>query len=80
MIFQMKLQALSFILDLIVLSNITFDEIKNIYLKISYKAARWQKYFNIALVLQDEWLTIFTRPANTCTCPLKAYAINNIRK
>ena len=40
----------------------------------------WQKYFNIALVLQDEWLTIFTRPANTCTCSLKAYAINNIRE
>ena len=37
MIFQMKLQALSFIADLIVLSNITFDEIKTIYLKISYK-------------------------------------------
>ena len=28
---------------------------------------RGQKYFNIALVLQDE-----------CTCPLKAHAINNI--
>ena len=38
MIFQMKLQALSFIANLIVLSNITFDEIKAIYLKISYKA------------------------------------------
>ena len=25
-------------------------------------------------------LTIFTRPANTCTCPFKAYAINNIRE
>ena len=41
---------------------------------------RGQKYFNIALVLQDEWLTIFTCPANTCTCPLKAYAIKNIRE
>ena len=39
-----------------------------------------QKYFNIALVLQGEWLTVFTRPANTCTCPLKAYAIQNIRE
>ena len=38
------------------------------------------KYFNIALVLQDEWLTIFTCPANTCTCPLKAYAIKNTRE
>ena len=38
-----------------------------------------KKYFNIALVLQDEWLTIFTCPANSCTCPLKAYTINNIR-
>ena len=36
------------------------------------------KYFNIALILQDEWLTSFTRPANTCTCPLKVYAIKNI--
>ena len=34
---------------------------------------RGQKYLNIALVLQDETLTIFTRPAKTCTCPLKAY-------
>ena len=34
----------------------------------------------IALVLQDEWLIIFTRPANTYTCPLKAYAIKNIRE
>ena len=40
---------------------------------------RGQKYLNIALVLQDERLTTFTRPANTCTCPLKAYAIKNIR-
>ena len=37
---------------------------------------RGQKYLNIGLVLQDEWLTTFTRPANTCTCPLKAYACN----
>ena len=36
---------------------------------------RGQKYFNIALALQDEWLTIFTRPANTCTRPLKLLAI-----
>ena len=41
---------------------------------------REQKYFNIALILQDEWLTIFTHPSNTCTCPLKAYAIKNIRE
>ena len=40
--------------------------------------SRGQKYFNIALVLQDEWLTIFTCPVNTCTCPLKAYAIKNV--
>ena len=39
-----------------------------------------QIYFNIALVLQDQWLTIFTRPANTCTCPLKAYAIKNTKE
>ena len=38
-----------------------------------------QKYFNIALVLQDETYN-FTRPANTCTCPLKGYAIKNIRE
>ena len=31
-----------------------------------------KKYLNIALVLQDEWLTTFTHPANTCTCPLKS--------
>ena len=24
--------------------------------------------------------TIFTRPANTCTCPLEVYAIKNIRE
>ena len=24
--------------------------------------------------------TIFTRPANTCTCPLKLYAVKNKRK
>ena len=41
---------------------------------------RGQKYFNIALVLQDELLTIFTHPANTCTCPLTVYAIENIRE
>ena len=41
---------------------------------------RVQKYFNIALILQDEWLTIFTRPANTHTCHLKAYAIKTIRE
>ena len=38
------------------------------------------KYFNSALVLQDECVTISTRLANTCTCPLKAYAIKNIRE
>ena len=50
------------------------------FLKAGWSAAhylyRGQKYFNIALVLQDKWLTIFTCPANTlsyCTnCPLKA--------
>ena len=41
---------------------------------------RGQKYFNIALVLQDESLTIFTSPSNTCTCLLKADAIKNIRE
>ena len=41
---------------------------------------RGQKYFKIALVLQDEWLAIFTSPANTCACPLKVYAIKNIRE
>ena len=25
-------------------------------------------------------ITIFIRPANTCTCPLKAYAIKNKRE
>ena len=39
-----------------------------------------KKYFNIALVLQDIRLTIFTCPANTCTCPLKVYPIKNIRE
>ena len=38
---------------------------------------RGQKYFSNSLVLQDEWLTIFTHPANTGTCPLKVYAIEN---
>ena len=36
---------------------------------------RGQKYFNIALVLQDKWLTIFTCPVNTCAF---TYAIKNI--
>ena len=39
-----------------------------------------KKYLNIAHVLQDEWLTTFTHPANTCTCPLKGCAIKNIRE
>ena len=30
---------------------------------------RGQKYLNIAVVLQDECLTIITCPANLCTCP-----------
>ena len=34
------------------------------------KHARGHKYFNIALVLQDEWLIILTRP-------LKVYAISD---
>ena len=41
---------------------------------------RGQIYFNIALVLQDEWHTIFIHPANTWTCPLKVYAIKSIYK
>ena len=40
--------------------------------------SRGRKCFNIALVLQDELLTIFTHPANPCTCLLKVYAIKNI--
>ena len=39
-----------------------------------------QKYFNIALALQDELLITLTCPANMCTYPLKAYAIKNIRE
>ena len=42
------------------------------------KYIRGQKYLIIALVLQDEWLTTFTHPANSCLCPLKVYAIKNI--
>ena len=62
-------------------NNFSFWENKDYHL-LAYQATqvRGQKYFNIALVLQDEWLTIFTRPANTYTCPLKAYAIKNIRE
>ena len=45
---------------------------------LSCTHSRGQIYINIALVLQDMWLTIFTHPANTCTCPLKAYAIKNV--
>ena len=44
------------------------------YLCQSSIKCRGQKYFNIARVLQEEWLTIFTCLANTCTCPSKAYA------
>ena len=37
--------------------------------------------FNFNLFVQSvDGLTIFTRPANTCTCPLKVYAIKNIRE
>ena len=43
-------------------------------------AVRGQKYFNIALALQDERLTIFIRPSNTWTYPRKVYAIKNIRE
>ena len=39
---------------------------------------RGQKYFNIALALQDKRLTIFTQPVNTCTCPKKLYAIKKM--
>ena len=39
---------------------------------INFDQSRGQKYFNIVLVLQDEWHTIFARPANTCTCPKKS--------
>ena len=42
---------------------------------VKARVYRGQKYFNIALVLQDDLLTILTRPANTCTCPLKVYPI-----
>ena len=31
-------------------------------------------------ILHLSCITIFTRPASTCTCPLKAYAIKNIRE
>ena len=51
-----------------------------VHSEIATEHPRGQKYFNIALVLQDKWLTIFTRPANTCMSPLKVYAIKNIRE
>ena len=41
---------------------------------------RGQIYFNNDFVLQDEWITIFTHPANTCTCPLKANAMKKVNK
>ena len=44
------------------------------YLQTS-KDRQGQKYFNNSLVLHEECLTIFTCPANTCTCFLKAHAI-----
>ena len=37
------------------------------------------KNISILLILQHEWLTIITRPANTYTCLLKAYTIKNLR-
>ena len=42
--------------------------------------ARSSSILHLPLVLQDEWLTIFTRPANMCTCPLKPYTIKNVRE
>ena len=53
---------------------------QNATLLVNTCHGRGQKNFSIVLVLQDEWLTIFTHPANTCTCPLKVYAIKNIRE
>ena len=34
----------------------------------------------LTILLLEEWLKIFTRPANTCTCPLKAYFIETTRR
>ena len=50
------------------------------YQRLHYALQGTKIFSNIALVLQDKWFTIFTHPANTCTCPLKAYAIKNIRE
>ena len=51
--------------------NVSFKQYNFFNLSFS----RGQKYFNIVLVLQDEWLIIFTHPANTCTGLLKVNAI-----
>ena len=64
-----RLEFLSFIESCTGLSESTLVKLQQF---------RGQKYFNIALVLQDEQLTIFTCPANPCTCPLKVYEIKNI--
>ena len=49
-----------------------------IHTQIAHEHYRGQKYFNFALALQDEPLTIFTRPANTCTRPKKLHAIKKM--
>ena len=54
-----------------------FSLIETVYV-ILVLVTRAHKYFNIELVLHDQWLIIFTRLANTCSCPLKASAIKNI--
>ena len=55
----------------------TEERKEEITLYISYVrqgiSFRGQNYFNISL-------TVFTCPADICTCPLKVYAIKNIRK
>ena len=52
----------------------TIDTVKG-FVICTAGLCRGQNYFNIALVLQDERLAIFTRPANICACPFKAYEI-----
>ena len=49
--------------------SILSSMIKKEYKVLGAWPVRGQKYFNFALALQDERLTILTRPANTCTRP-----------
>ena len=77
-------KILHFIFNMIILktknSSIFYECSKLNYSKTCLKQPLKKKTKTGLEDLQDELLTIITYPAKTCTCPLKAYAIKNIRE